>query len=153
MGVRGGSDGGLQQSVVLLHGGEHIHEECDELEVALGILARSQKHCAGVGSERPIVVLAGSVHSCERLFVKQNHETVLARDLVHKVHHKLVLVVGKVGLTEDRGKLELIGRHLVVPCLQRNTKTMARDLKVTHKLGHTGRNSPEIVVVQLLVLG
>ena len=85
--------------------------------------------------------------------MKQYHETVLARDLVHKVHHKLVLVVGKVGLTEDRSELELVGSHLVVPGLERNPKTVSGDLKVTHKLGHTGRNSPEIVVVQLLVLG
>lgn len=38
MGVGGSGYGGLQQSVVLLNGSQHIHEECDELEVALASL-------------------------------------------------------------------------------------------------------------------
>ena len=151
--VGGRGDGGFQKGVVLLHGGQHVHKEGDELQVALGILAGSQKHCARVGAERPVVVLSGAVDPGERLLVEKDDKTVLAGDLVHQVHHQLVLVIGQIGLPEDRGKLELIGRHLVVPCLQRNTKTVAGDLKVAHELGHTSRNGAEIVVVQLLVLG
>ena len=52
----------------------------------------------------------------------------------HQVHHKLVLVVGEVGLTEDRSELELVGSHLVVPGLERNPKTVTGNLKITHKL-------------------
>ena len=85
--------------------------------------------------------------------MKKDHETVLACDPAHQIHHNLILVVGEIGLAEDRSELELVWSDLVVPCLERNPETVSGNLKVAHELGHTGRNGTEIVVVQLLVLG
>ncbi len=76
---------------------------------------------------------------------------MLAGDLVHQIHHYLILVIGQICLPEDRSELELIWRHLIVPGLERDPEAMPRDLKVTHELCHPGRDGSEIMVVQLLV--
>ncbi len=153
MGIRRAGDGSFQQTVVLLDSSEHVHEEGDELQVALGILAGRQQLGALVSTERPVVVLAGTVHAVKRLFVEKDHKTVLAGDEVHQVHHDLVLVVGEVGLTVDGREFELVRSHLVVTGLDGNTQPMAGDLQVTHESGHARRNGGEIMVVELLVLG
>ena len=43
MGIRRAGNGSFQQAVVFLDGGEHVHEESDELQVALGVLAGRQQ--------------------------------------------------------------------------------------------------------------
>ena len=153
VGVGGAGNGGLQQGVVLLHGGQDIDKEGDELEVALGVLARSEQLRALVGAKRPVVVFAGTVHAVEGLLVQEHHEAVLAGDAAHQVHHDLVLVVREVGLAVDRRELELVRGHFVVAGFQRNAEAVAGDLQVTHESGHAGRDGAEVVIVQLLVLG
>ena len=146
-------DGSLQQRIVLLHGREDIHEERDELEIALRILARRQQRDAGVRTEGPVVVLAGPVYPFERLLVQEHHETVLPGEMPHQVHDDLVLVVGEVGLAVDGREFELIGRHFIMTGLQRNPQPVPGHLEVAHESGDAGGNGREIMVVQLLVLG
>ena len=122
---------------MFLYGYEHVDEEGDELQVAHRVLARSEQQGAGIGSERPVVVLTTSVDACEGFLVEQEHEAVLAGYLLHEVHNHLVLVVRQVGLTIDRCKLELVGRYLVVAGLQRDAVTVAGYLDVLHELHHT----------------
>ena len=153
VGVGRTGDGGLQQGVMLLHGGQHVDEEGDELQVALGVLAGSEQGNSGIRTEGPVIVLAGAVHAVERLFVEQYHETVLAGDAVHQVHDELVLVIGEVGLAEDGRQLELVGRHLVMTGLDRDAQPVAGDLQIPHEGSDARRDRGEVMVVQLLVLG
>ncbi len=138
---------------MLLYGGQHVDKEGHELQIAVGILARSEEHGAGVGAEGPVVVLARTVHAVERLLVEKHHEAVPARDFVHQVHHNLVLVVGEVGLAVDRGEFELVRGYFVVAGLERNAEAVSFNLEVAHKRGDAAWYGSEIVVVELLVLG
>ena len=153
MRVGGTGNGSLQQGIVLLDGSQYIHEEGDELEIPPGILARCQQLDTGVRSQRPVVVLSGTVHPLEGFFVQKHHKIVLARNFGHQVHHKLVLVVGQIGFSIDGSQFELVGGHLVVTCLQGDAQPVAGNLQVAHKGGHPGGNGAEVVIVQLLVLG
>jgi len=62
------------------------------------------------------------------------------------------LFKGKPAVILDRGELELVRSHLVVAGLERNAELVARNLYVTHKRCHAGRDGAEIMVVKLLVL-
>ena len=84
--------------------------------------------------------------------MKQNHEAVLARNYVHKIHYKLVLVVREVRLTEYRCKFELVWRHLVVSCLDRNPELVSCQLELAHECRNPSRDGRKIMVVELLVL-
>ena len=84
---------------------------------------------------------------------EEHHEAVPAGYGVHQVHHYLVLVVRKVGLAVDRSEFELVGRHLVVPCLKGYAEPVSRYLEVAHERRHPRGNGTEIMVVELLVLG
>ena len=97
-------------------------------------------------------MFSGAIYPIERLLVEKHHEAVLPGNLVHKIHEKLVLVVSQIGFPVNRGKLELVGCHLIMACLDRNPETVATGLKVTHELCDPGRDCSEIMVIQLLVL-
>ena len=45
--------------------------------------------------------------------MKQYGEVMLACDAFHQIHHKLVVVVGKVGILKDRRQLKLVGSYFV----------------------------------------
>ena len=63
------------------------------------------------------------------------------------------MVVGQVGFLIDGRQLKLVGRNLVVSCLDRNAQAMTLNLQVEHKLLDTHRDGTEVVVLELLVLG
>ena len=153
MGVAGVHDAGLEQSVVLVDGHERLHGEDHEAQVVLTRLAWSMEQDAGVGGERPVVVLARTVDAVERLLVEQHLEAVLVGHALHERHEQHVVVHGEVGLLEDRSALKLVGGHLVVACLYRYAKFESLDLEVLHEGLHALRDGAEIVVVHLLVLG
>ena len=96
MGVGRGSDAGLEQRVVFLYGGEHVYEEGDELQVALGVLARSEQLRARVGTQGPVVVLTAAVYAGKRFFMQKTNKPVLCRDLLHYFHCDLVVVGSNV---------------------------------------------------------
>ena len=91
-------DAGLQQGIVRINGLQYVDDEGDEAEVILGCLARAHQQDAGVGTERPVVVLTRAVDALEWFLVQQDTEAVLARDLPHQGHDKQVVVVGQVTL-------------------------------------------------------
>ena len=67
-----------------------------------GVLPGPIQADAGVGAQRPVVVLARAVDAFEGLFVQQDTETVLAADFTHQRHDQQVVVVGEVAFLEDR---------------------------------------------------
>ena len=63
------------------------------------------------------------------------------------------MVDGKVCLLEDRSQLKLVGRNLVVACLAGDAQFESLDFQILHESLYTLRDSTEVVVVHLLVLG
>ena len=153
VGVRGAHDRSLEQAVVFVDGRYGIDQEGDELQVLRSALAHTEEVHARIGTQRPVVVLARAVDPLEGLLVQQHPELMAAGDLVHDRHQQLVVVVGQVGLLVDRSQLELIGRHLVMSRLDGNAQFQALVLEILHEGHHTGRYGPEIVILELLVLG
>ena len=136
-----------------MHGGHDVDGECDEAQVFHRSAAWSEKLCAAVGAEAPVVVLAGAVDSFEGFFVEQHVEVVAARNLVHHRHQEQIVVVGKVKFLIYGSQLELVGRHLVVACLGGYAQGVAFDFQIKHESFYPRGNSAEIVVLELLVFG
>ena len=49
---------------------EHIHKERDELQVLVGVLTRRQQVDTGIGSHRPVAMLATAVDAGVRFLMQ-----------------------------------------------------------------------------------
>ena len=85
--------------------------------------------------------------------MQQYGKVVLSGNSLHQVHYQLIVVIGQIDILKNRCKLKLVGRHLIMPCLYRNTKLVAFYFQFFHECGHPRRYRTEIVVFKLLVLG
>ena len=151
--VAGGRDGDAEQILVLMHRLDDSREEQQELQVFLGALAGAEQVFAGIGRERPVVVLAAAVHAGEGLLVKKANQTVALSGFLHDLHGQLVVVGRDVGGGEDRRELVLRRSDLVVLGLGEYAELPQLLVEILHKGGDSGLDRAEIVVVQLLTLG
>ena len=98
-------------------------------------------------------MLAASVYSLKRLFMEQDHKTVLSCQARHNVHYHLVMIVGEVGFLKDGSHLKLVGSNFVMPGFQGDAQLISRRLHIFHKCRDTGRDCSKVVVSKLLALG
>ena len=63
------------------------------------------------------------------------------------------MVDSQIALLVDGGQLKLVGSHLVVTCLHRDSQLQRLNLQILHKGLYTVRYGAEVVVIHLLVLG
>ena len=96
---------------------------------------------------RKIAVDAG-----ERLLVQEALESVALRSATQHLHDEHVVVDGEVEVLEDRRKLELRGRDLVVARLRGDAELPENLLHLGHELQDARTDRAEVVVVELLVL-
>ena len=144
-------DARFQQSVVSINRHHHIHQKCNELQIVFrGLAGREQVH-SGIRPQRPVAVLAGAIDSLEGFLMQQRPETVFAADAFDCRHQQQVVVVGKVRFFIYRRQFELVRRHFVMTCLNRNPQLPAFIFELFHESHHPGRNRPEIMIFQLLV--
>ena len=106
--IAGTYDRRFQKPVVAVDRHQGIDDECDESEIVGKILARRHQCESCVSAERPVVVLAASVHSLERLFMQKDTESVVSGDFTHQGHDQHVVVVCQIALFVDGGQLELV---------------------------------------------
>ena len=142
-----------EKVLILVHALDKGRQKQQELGVLAGGLAGFEEIFAGVGVQRPVVVLAGAVDAGEGLFVEQAHQTVAVGYLLHDLHGQLVLVAGGVGVGVDGGHLMLRGGHLVVLGLAENAQSPQRLVQILHVRGDPGFDGAEVVILQLLALG
>ena len=113
---------GAQQPLVLVDGLDHRRAEEEELGVLGGRVAGLQQVVAGVGAQRPVVVLARAVDAGEGLFVQQADQAVAAGDVLRAPPSPAVVVGGDVGVLEHRRDLVLGRGDLVVAGLDRDAQ-------------------------------
>ena len=144
---------GTQEPLPPVHRAEHRRAEHEELHVVVRRVARSEQVVAELIGQRPVVVLAGSVHAGKRLLVQQTRQAVLGRHLLQGLHRHHLMVDGDVGVLEHRRDLVLARRHLVVPRLHRHTDLEQLELRLRHEREHALRDGPEVLVFEFLPLG
>ena len=123
-----------------------------KLYVLMRGYARLKQIDAVICRERPVVMFAGTVHSCKRLFVQQANETVAVSHIAERFHHKHVVVASKVHFFKERSKFELGRSHFVVTSLCRDTKLPQFLFHIVHKVQDAARNAAKVMVIHLLVL-
>ena len=104
-------------------------------------------------AQREVHVLAGAVDTVERLLVQQAGHPVALGHLLQGGHHQLLMIMGQVGLLEQRGDLELTGRDLVVPGLGQDALLEQLAVDLDHEGQHPLRDGAEVVIIELLALG
>ena len=151
--VAGGGHGYAQKILIIVHSLDDRAQKQQKLCVFIGGVTGLKKVKAGVGFQRPVVVLAAAVDAFKGLFVQKADKTVAAGDLFHHLHGELIVVGGHVGGYKYGGQLVLGGSHLVMLGLCQHTQIPKLVVQILHELGDLGLYHAEIVVVQLLALG
>ena len=131
---------------------DHSAECGEEDGVLVRVLARVQEVGLAV-VHGPVVVLTGTVDAGERLFVQQANEAVAVSDLAEHFHNLHVVVAGEVHFFEHRSKFELGRSDFVVAGLGRNAEFPEFLFHIVHEVQDACRNTTEVVVFHLLVLG
>ncbi len=70
----------------------------------------------------------------------------------HHGHQHQIVVYGQVRLLVYRGYLELVGGHLVVPCLDRYAELVTFRFQLPEEGEHPLRYGSEVMILQLLAL-
>ena len=81
-----------------------------------------EKVYARIRRYRPVIVLAASVYSGKRFFMKQANKAVLACYILHKLHCELVVIACYICRGEYGSKLVLSGCDFVVLCFSKLIK-------------------------------
>ncbi len=149
--VAGGRHGEAQQILVLVDGFDDGRQKQEELGVFIRRVAGFEQIDAGVGGNRPVVVLARSVDAVERFFMQQGDEVVLFGDALDDFHRELVVVDRDVRRREDRGELVLGRGDFVVFRFGANAKLPQLLVELVHEFLDAGLNGAEIVVFHFLV--
>ena len=151
--VSGRGNGGSQKSLIVVHRLDDRHKKQQELGVFVRRLAGREQVDAGIGGERPVVMLAAAVDPGKGLFMQQTHHAVLGRYALHHLHGQLILIGREVDGGIDGGKLMLGRGHLIVFRLCKDAQLPQLCVQFLHKGGHPGLDGAEVVIVQLLSLG
>ena len=148
-----GRDGDAEQILIVVNSFDNRAEEQQELCVLIGGLAGGEKVDSGIRSHGPVVVLARTVDSGERLLVEQADKSVLRGDFLHYLHGQLVVVGGDVRCGVYGCELMLRRCDFVVLGLCKNAELPELFVEVCHVSGDSRLDNSEIVVVHLLSLG
>ena len=138
--LAGVGDRRAQQLLVRVDGLHHGGAEEQEQQVLVRRVTRLEQVDARVRAHRPVVVLARAVDAGERLLVQQADEAVAEGDVLHRLHHQLVVVGADVRVLEDRGDLVLRRGDLVVPGLD-ETPSFASSFSVSIMKARRGPGS------------
>ena len=98
-------------------------------------------------------MLARTVDAGKRFFVKQTTESMFTGNPAHQRHQQHIMVNGQVAFLKNRGQFKLIGSHLVMARLTRDSQFQSLNLQVTHKGGYPFRYGTKIMVIHLLIFG
>ena len=142
-----------QKACMLIHSLHHGRQHQQEHVVALRRLARAEQVVSGVRRQRPVVVLAASVHARKRLFMQQAYKAVAQGNLFHDVHDEHILIRRLVRRAENRRQLMLRRRSLIVLGLRRHTQLPKLHVQVAHVIGHALLDRTEVMIFHLLAFG
>mmetsp|Transcript_10519 Transcript_10519/g.20884 ORF Transcript_10519/g.20884 Transcript_10519/m.20884 type:complete len:217 (+) Transcript_10519:1111-1761(+) len=103
-------------------------------------------------TNRPVVVLSGSVNVVERLLLEKCSKAELGSNLFDDLHDDHVLIDLGSDSAVERGKFVLVGRDLTVPGTKRNSKleALALDLGHASKGRRSDRRRSHVVVAHFL---
>ena len=69
----------------------------------------------------------------------------------HRGHQQLIMIDGQIRLFENGSTFELIGSHLVMTGLDRDSQAMTFVFQFLHECRHPRRDGTEILILQLLI--
>ena len=139
-----------QHILIVVHGLNDRAQEQQELRVFRRCLAGLKQVHAGVGGQRPVVVLAGTVDAGKRLFMQQADHAVARGHLLHDLHRQLVLVSGDVAGRKHGRELVLRGRDFIVLGLGIDAELPELLIEILHECRNARLDAAEIVIVKLL---
>ena len=134
----------------------HCLQDTRKHQQKLYILVRGlpwiQKILPVVRRKRPVVMLAGTIHPCERLLVQQTFHPMLTRHSLKRLHYQMIVIDSHVRLRIDRRKLMLRWRHFIVLCLGCHAYFPQLLVHILHEARDPLTDRSEIMIVQLLPL-
>ena len=124
-----------------------------ELDVLVRCVAGIEQVHAIIGSQRPVVMLTGAVHTSKGLLMQQTGHAVTSCHLLHRLHYQLVVVYRNIRRLINRCKLMLCGSDLIVLGLSGNAQLPQFNIQILHVGTDALADCSEIVILKLLSLG
>ena len=149
--VAGRRHGHAQKLLIIVNSLDNARQKHEEAQVLHRVLARVEQVLLACGN-RPVVMLARAVDTLERLFMLQADKAVMAGEKLHLLHREQVLVDGSIRIRENRRKLVLRRRNLVVLGLRGNAELPQLVVEFFHELVHRRADSAEVVLFKFLTL-
>ena len=115
-------------------------------------LAWFQKIDTVICSQGPVVVLAGTVHSCKWFLVKKTSHTVSAGYFLKDAHHDLVMVCRNIYRCIDWCQLMLCRCYFIMLCFGCYPKLPAFFVYFFHVCGDSLADSSQVMIIHLLAL-
>ena len=119
--ITGGRNSAAQEVLILVNTLDKCCKEEKELRVFSGGGTGLKQIFAAVGTQRPIVVFAGTVNTRKGLFVQQTYKVMLCGTLFHNHHYDLVRIASVTCVGENGSQLVLAGSTFIVLCFRKNT--------------------------------
>mmetsp|Transcript_3737 Transcript_3737/g.6746 ORF Transcript_3737/g.6746 Transcript_3737/m.6746 type:complete len:439 (-) Transcript_3737:596-1912(-) len=148
-------NGHAHEVTILINSGKHSsHDDREDVRGARSLSQLLDIHQVGaiISTDRPVIVLARSVHTIKRLLVHQAGHAIGDSHLLHDLHKHHVLVNLSGHEAKVRGELVLTRGHLSMTSNQRNAHLVGLALDLSH--GAQGRRSGirrgHVVVAHLL---
>ena len=137
---------------VVINSLDHSGKCQKEQLVLMWFLARIQKVDSGIGYDRPVVMLTGTVYTCKWLLMKQTLKIMSLSYLFHQLHNKLVMIGRDISSCKDWSHLMLSRSNLVMLCLGKDSKLPELNVEILHECSDALLNGTEVVIIKLLTL-
>ena len=135
-----------------IHSLQNTGENKKELDILMRCFARLQKIDAVVCSQRPVIMLTGTIDACKWLLMKQAAHTMTACHFFKDTHHHLIVVSRNIGRSIDRSKLVLSRSHFIMLGFCCDSKLPALFIDFFHICGNSLTDSSQIMIVHFLAL-
>ncbi len=144
---------GLTKKIcMIIYGCKDTAENQKELHILMRGFAWIEKVDSIVGNQRPVVMLTGTIYTCEGLLMQQALQTMAICHLTEGLHDDLVMIHCNITLFIDRSQLVLCRSNFVMFGLRRNTQLPEFDICVLHEGCNLLLQGSKVMVIHLLTL-
>ena len=139
-----------KQGRMLIHGLQDTGQHQQKLDILMGRFTRIQKIDAVIGSQRPVIVLTGTIDPGKRLLMKQTLQAMKISHLLQRLHNQLIVIHSHITLRINGSQFMLTRSHLIVLGLGRHAQLPQLLIYILHEIRNPLADNTEIMIIQLL---
>ena len=121
-----------------------------ELNILMRSFAWIQQIDPVIGSQRPVIMLSGTIHACKWFLMEKTAHPLTACHFLQDTHHDLIMICRNIYRRINRCKLMLCRGNFIMLCLSRNAQLPAFFIYFFHIGRYSLADGSQIMVIHLL---